>query len=92
MANVSVQRMQDGRHAVIADGNVVGTHKSIWSAARQIHDYYPDGGSEQAGEEASEPKAEAEAEGDRPVMPRPSMPRPPQAKKPKPDVKRIPRP
>lgn len=81
-------------HVIDSNGQVIGKHNSVWSAARQIHDYFPDGGEEgSAQEEASEPASEAKAEGDiRPHIPRPAIPRPPKSEHPKPDTKRIPRP
>src|SRR5579871_4562351 len=56
-------RMPDGRYHVMDEqGNVLGKHNSVFSAARQIHEYY--GPQDSAEEEAKEPKAEARAEGD----------------------------
>lgn len=38
---VSIRRGKDGRHEVTdADGKVLGKHKSVFSAARQLHDYH----------------------------------------------------
>lgn len=38
---VTIQRMPDGRHAVMsAEGTILGKHKSPFSAARQVHDYF----------------------------------------------------
>lgn len=38
---VTIQRLPDGRHAVMSpEGVVLGKHKSPFSAARQVHDYF----------------------------------------------------
>lgn len=40
-APVTIQRMPDGRHAVMSpQGSVLGMHNSPFSAARQVHDYF----------------------------------------------------
>lgn len=83
---VTIQRQPDGRHAVMdAQGNQLGQHNSVFSAARQIHEYY--GGGQAEGSEEAGP-------GDiHPPVPHPSIPRPPKTRKPKPDApKPIPKP
>lgn len=92
-------------HVIDSNGQVIGKHNSVWSAARQIHDYFPDGGEEgsEPGMSANHEEAESEAgvtgEAEpvgsrdiRPHVPRPAIPRPPKSEHPKPDTKRIPRP
>jgi hypothetical protein len=79
---VTIQRQKDGRHHVMdGDGNVLGKHKSIWSAARQIHEYMMSGAQDQGPGNTV-----------RPVLPHPSIPKPPQSTAPNEQPQRIPRP
>lgn len=72
---VKVERQSDGRHAVIgSNGQILGLHKSIWSAARQMHSYY--GPTSAAAESATEKPAKAGTSGDHPPLPSPPVPRP----------------
>lgn len=83
---VTIQRQPDGRHAVIgSDGTVLGQHKSIWSAARQIHEYHSAGTDGTTNGDQADihppvprpkiPKVSHKEEG-RPAKDRPSIPRP----------------
>ncbi len=77
---VTIQRQKDGRHHVVdATGQVLGKHKSVFSAARQIHEYYG---------------AEDQGPGNtvRPTLPRPAIPRPKETTAPSERPKQIPRP
>jgi hypothetical protein len=105
-APVRIERQADGRHAVMdATGKLLGLHKSPWSAARQMHDYYgaapmDDSKLAQAAVAPSAPAPEKMvapndvkpgAGGEHPPVPHPARDNPP------PDaikitVKRIPRP
>jgi hypothetical protein len=91
-APVTIQRQPDGRHAVMdAGGAVMGMHKSPFSAARQLHDYFGpvvDGDTEPAQEVAAAKHvgSKQEAALQRPKAPRPSV-KPPVPVRPK-----IPRP
>lgn len=76
-----MHRMPDGRfHVMTADGRVMGKHKSPWSAARQMHEYF--GSTDQATGPTNI----------RPNVPRPRIPRPKQSNAPVERPKRIPRP
>lgn len=91
---VGIKRERDGRHTLTdADGNVLGRHNSVWSAARQLHDYYGGSSSDQPATSADaelkpvepgdvEPAMEAvEAKGvgakQSAIMERPKIPKPP---------------
>lgn len=40
-APVTIHRQKDGRHHVVdAEGQTLGKHNSVFSAARQVHEYY----------------------------------------------------
>lgn len=40
-APITITRQKDGRHHVIdAEGRVLGKHNSVFSAARQLHEYH----------------------------------------------------
>lgn len=78
---VTIQRMPDGRHAVMSpEGNVLGLHKSPFSAARQVHDYF--GPVVQGDTEPAKETAEAKHVGSKgsmvakPSVGRPSVGRP----------------
>lgn len=90
-APVTVQRMPDGRHAVMSpQGTVLGMHKSPFSAARQVHEYF---GPVVQGD--TEPAAEMEAAkhigSRRKAVGTPTMQHPTTAP-PKPHTARVPRP
>lgn len=90
-APVTVQRMPDGRHAVMSpEGTVLGMHKSPFSAARQVHEYFGPvvQGDTEPAMEASEAKhigSKRQAIG-KPVMPHPTT------KTPRPETAKVPRP
>lgn len=103
-APVRIERQADGRHAVMdAGGAVLGIHKSPWSAARQMHDYFGGGaGPEDATGPA--PVAEGDVQPARQameakrvggkqsaIMEHPKIQRPPKSR-PKIPTKRIPKP
>lgn len=103
-APVRIERQADGRHAVMdATGKMLGLHKSPWSAARQMHDYYGPGPSDQVAVAPEMPKPPAAPKpykasdhrpgtaGEHPPVPRPSKDAPPRDTK-KIPAKRIPRP
>jgi hypothetical protein len=93
MAMIGVQRLPDGRHAVMMDGRVMGAHKSIWSAARQIHDYLQGDNVEGAGENDTSDEGEGSSDKNgRPMPDRPKRDAPVQDRKPKIPRERIPRP
>lgn len=59
---VTIQRQSDGRHHVMdGDGQVLGKHNSVFSAARQVHEYHA-------------PKKSKKDKN--PPVPRPMLPRP----------------
>jgi hypothetical protein len=61
---VRIERQADGRHHVMdAEGQVLGKHNSVFSAARQVHEYH------------TPPKQKKKA----PPVPRPTLPRPPES-------------
>lgn len=40
-APITIERQKDGRHHVLdAEGQVLGKHNSVFSAARQVHEYH----------------------------------------------------
>lgn len=70
---VSIVRQQDGRHNVVdSSGQVLGKHNSVFSAARQIHEYFQTG----PAEAVPEPKTKKVHGVGKPVIPRPRIPRP----------------
>lgn len=84
-APVSIHRQPDGRHHVVdADGKVLGKHKSVWSAARQVHEYMPQGGQPMGTNESGS--------GPHPPVPRPAIPKPAKTTAPDERPQRIPRP
>jgi hypothetical protein len=81
MANapVTIERQTNGQHNVVdATGAVLGKHNSVFSAARQLHDYYGQGGEPQVGpkEATPEPKAKKAHGVNKPVIPKPRIPKP----------------
>lgn len=88
---VTIQRMPDGRHAVMsAQGTVLGLHKSPFSAARQVHDYF--GPVVQGDTEPAKEVSEAKHVGGKTSMvPKPNDKRP-TTKTPKQAPAKIPRP
>lgn len=82
-APVTIQRQKDGRHHVVdATGQTLGKHNSVFSAARQIHEYY---GGQAEGTEASGP-------GQHPPVPRPEIPKPAKTTAPHESPKPVPHP
>lgn len=81
-APMVIQRMPDGRHAVMdGAGTVMGLHKSPFSAARQIHEYF--GPVEPGDVEPAREQMEAKGVGrkqssvlEHPTVPRPAKDRP----------------
>lgn len=70
---VRIERQTDGRHAVIgSNGQIMGLHKSVWSAARQVHSYFGPAESEAS---AAEKPAKAGTAGDYPPLASPPVPR-----------------
>lgn len=81
-APVTIQRQSDGRHAVMdATGAVMGMHKSPFSAARQLHDYFGpvEPGDTEPAQEVSEAKHVGGKQSSvmkRPTVKHPSVPTP----------------
>lgn len=91
-APIVIERQPDGRHAVKdATGAVMGMHKSPFSAARQLHDYF--GPVEQGDTEPAQEMAAARHVGSKQeaAMHRPKLQRP-TVKPPVPVRPKIPRP
>lgn len=91
-APVTIQRQQDGRHAVMdASGAVLGLHNSPWSAARQMHDYFNavEPGDVEPAREEMEAKRVGGKQGA--IMERPQIPKPPKGR-PRIPAARIPKP
>lgn len=78
---VTITRMKDGRHAVMgADGAVMGLHNSVFSAARQLHEYFGgaggNSGPQSMGADNADPAAKAAQAGTESTLKKPEIPRP----------------
>lgn len=78
-----IERQKDGRHAVMdSSGRVMGLHNSVWSAARQLHQYFGQGDDDADDNKNGQPKPNAprtptpsRTAGAQPI-PKPSIPKP----------------